>query len=90
MPSTFDPLAFVAWSSGVSVLPFAALSWLLDPPGVPVIGLLAGIALLHEPVSPLQWAGALLVLAALASVVFGERAAALLTKSPPAGVDPAQ
>jgi O-acetylserine/cysteine efflux transporter len=122
----FAPLSFVVWSSGVSVLPFAALSWLFDPPGasanwsqaqwqawaaiaflgwaasdlgyslwtgllkrfpasrvapfslgVPVIGLLAGIALLHEPVAPLQWSGALFVLAALASVMLAGRAAAL-------------
>jgi O-acetylserine/cysteine efflux transporter len=124
--TAFAPLSFVVWSSGVSVLPFAALSWLFDPPGasakwsqapwqgwaaiaflgwaasdlgyslwtgllkrfpasrvapfslgVPVIGLLAGIALLHEPVAPLQWFGALFVLAALASVMLAGRAAAL-------------
>jgi O-acetylserine/cysteine efflux transporter len=122
----FDPLSFVVWSSGVSVLPFAALSWSFDPPGavanwsqapwqgwaavaflgwaasdlgyslwtgllkrfpasrvapfslgVPVIGLLAGVALLDEPVAPLQWFGALFVLAALASVMLASRAAAL-------------
>lgn len=41
--------------------------------GVPVIGLLAGIFLLGEQVAPLQWAGAALVLCALACVLFGDR-----------------
>ena len=41
--------------------------------GVPVIGLVAGIALLGEVVSPLQWAGALLVFCALGCVLFGDR-----------------
>jgi O-acetylserine/cysteine efflux transporter len=41
--------------------------------GVPVIGVIAGIFLLGEQVAPLQWAGAVLVLCALASVLFGDR-----------------
>jgi O-acetylserine/cysteine efflux transporter len=118
----FDSLAFVAWSSGVAILPFLLLSWVFDAPqaqgnwthapwqgwvalvllgwvatslayglwtgllkkfaasrvapfslGVPVIGLLAGIFLLGERVAPLQWAGAALVLCALACVLFGDR-----------------
>lgn len=40
---------------------------------VPLIGLCAGILLLGEPITPLQWAGALLVFCALASVVAGPR-----------------
>lgn len=49
--------------------------------GVPVIGLLAGVALLHEPVDLLQWSGAILVLAALASSIFGGRVAAFFSGS---------
>ena len=41
--------------------------------GVPVIGLVAGIVLLGEVVSALQWAGALLVFCALGCVLFGDR-----------------
>ena len=41
--------------------------------GVPVIGVIAGIFLLGEQVAPLQWAGAALVLCALACVLFGDR-----------------
>ncbi len=41
--------------------------------GVPLIGLAAGILLLGEPVTPLQWAGAGLVLCALVCVVAGPR-----------------
>lgn len=41
--------------------------------GVPVIGLTAGIVLLGEPMAPLQWAGAVLVLCALVCVVAGPR-----------------
>lgn len=38
--------------------------------GIPVIGLLAGILVLGEQVSPLQWTGTALVLSALVFVVF--------------------
>lgn len=41
--------------------------------GVPVIGLVAGIGLLGEQVSALQWAGAFLVLCALVCVLFGHK-----------------
>lgn len=41
--------------------------------GVPVIGLLAGIAFLGESVAPLQWAGAFLVFCALCSVLLAPR-----------------
>jgi len=44
--------------------------------GVPLIGLGAGIVLLGEAIAPLQWAGAFLVLCALACVVVGPRLAA--------------
>ncbi len=41
--------------------------------GVPVIGLAAGMLLLGERVSPLQWAGSAFVVAALGVVMFGGR-----------------
>jgi O-acetylserine/cysteine efflux transporter len=41
--------------------------------GVPLIGLVAGIALLGEVVTPLQWAGAFLIFCALGCVLFGDR-----------------
>lgn len=41
--------------------------------GVPVIGLAAGMLLLGERVSPLQWAGSAFVVAALGVVMFGAR-----------------
>jgi O-acetylserine/cysteine efflux transporter len=119
---SFNPLAFVVWSSGVAIVPFAALSWWFDPASaqanwshapwqgwaalavlgwvattlayglwtgllkrfpasrvapfslaVPLVGMAAGIFLLHEAVAPLQWVGAVLVLAALGCVLFGHR-----------------
>lgn len=45
--------------------------------GVPVIGLLAGIAFLGEAVTPLQWAGAFLVFCALCCVLLAPRWTAL-------------
>ena len=118
--SAFEPLSFVAWASAVPILPFLAMSWLVDPPqaqanwlhapwqawgtlavlgwlatnlayglwtgllkrfpasrvapfslGVPLIGLLAGILLLGERVTAMQWLGALLVLCALVCVLAG-------------------
>jgi O-acetylserine/cysteine efflux transporter len=124
----FNPLAFVVWSSGVAIVPFAALSWWFDPAparanwlhapwqgwvalavlgwvattlayglwtgllkrfpasrvapfslGVPVVGLVAGIALLHEVIAPLQWIGAVLVFGALGCVLFGHRLLSLRT-----------
>lgn len=44
--------------------------------GVPVIGLVAGILLLGEPVAPLQWVGVAFVLCALLCVLLGPRLAA--------------
>jgi len=41
--------------------------------GVPLVGLTAGIAMLGEQVTTLQWTGALFVLCALLCVVFGPR-----------------
>lgn len=41
--------------------------------GVPVVGLAAGLLLLAESITPWQWAGIALVIAALACVMFGER-----------------
>ena len=127
----FNATAFVAWSSAVPILPFAAMSWWFDPPGaqenwvrapwqgwlvlmflgwiatnlgyglwtgllkkfpaaqvapfslgVPVIGLLAGILLLGEPVAPLQWIGVAFVLCALLCVLLGPR---LVRKAADAG-----
>lgn len=118
----FRPLAFVVWSSGVAIVPFAALSWWFDAPqahanwssaswqgwaalavlgwvattlaygvwtgllkrfpasrvapfslAVPLVGMAAGMGLLHEAIAPLQWVGALFVLCALACVLFGHR-----------------
>jgi O-acetylserine/cysteine efflux transporter len=118
----FNPLAFVVWSSGVAIAPFAVLSWVFDPPSaqanwshaawpgwaalavlgwvattlaygvwtgllkrfpasrvapfslaVPVVGMTAGVVLLHETIAPLQWVGAVFVLGALACVLFGDR-----------------
>lgn len=43
--------------------------------GVPIVGLSAGIVLLGESVTPLQWAGAGLVLCALVCVIAGPRLA---------------
>lgn len=47
--------------------------------GVPVIGLCAGIALLGEPVEPMQWLGSALILCALVCVLTGSRIARLFT-----------
>jgi O-acetylserine/cysteine efflux transporter len=41
--------------------------------GVPVVGLTAGLLTLGETITPWQWAGIALVVAALACVMFGER-----------------
>lgn len=41
--------------------------------GVPLIGLVAGIGLLGEVITPLQWTGAALVFCALACVLFANR-----------------
>jgi O-acetylserine/cysteine efflux transporter len=120
--SSFDPLAFVVWSSLVPIVPFVLLSLWLDPPaarwhwtgaawsswaavfylgwiatvaaygmwtgllkrhpanrvapfslGVPVVGLAAGMLVLGEAVTPWQWAGIVLVVAALACVLLGPR-----------------
>lgn len=40
---------------------------------VPLVGMAAGMGLLHEAIAPLQWVGALFVLCALACVLFGHR-----------------
>lgn len=120
----YDPLQFVVWLSLVPMLPFAALSWWLDPVtahgrwqgagamswlavaylgwiatilayalwtwlltrhpasrvapfslAVPVVGLAAGMLMLGEQMSAWQWAGSACVVAALAVVVLGGRAA---------------
>jgi O-acetylserine/cysteine efflux transporter len=41
--------------------------------GVPVVGLTAGMLVLDEAVTPWQWAGIVLVVAALACVLLGPR-----------------
>ena len=41
--------------------------------GVPVVGLAAGMLVLGEAVTPWQWAGIVLVVAALACVLLGPR-----------------
>lgn len=48
---------------------------------MPLIGIIAGIVLLDEVVSPLQWLGATLIVAALLCVIFGQRI--LKSLSPP-------
>lgn len=50
--------------------------------GVPLIGLGAGILLLGEHISPLQWAGALLVVCALVCVVLGPQFSKFLIRQP--------
>ncbi|MDB5965309.1 MAG: EamA family transporter [Polaromonas sp.] len=116
----YSAVAFVVWSSAVAILPFVALSWLLDDPrvrwhwleasgsswasaaylgwgatlvgytlwtgllkrhpankvapfslGVPVVGLAAGMLVLGEAITPWQWAGIALVVAALGCVMLG-------------------
>ena len=71
----------VDMGGGANVLGFGLWTWLMGRHpaskvapfslGVPVIGLFAGILILGEVVTPWQWAGALLVLLALVSVVVG-------------------
>lgn len=72
-------IVYMGW--GANVLGFGLWTWLMGRHpaskvapfslGVPVIGLFAGILILGEVVTPWQWAGALLVLLALVSVVVG-------------------
>lgn len=50
--------------------------------GVPVVGLTAGMLVLGERITGWQWAGIALVVAALASVMFGEKLARKLASSP--------
>jgi O-acetylserine/cysteine efflux transporter len=50
--------------------------------GVPVIGLVAGIAFLDEVITPLQWLGAFLVFCALGCVLLANRFKAARTASP--------
>jgi O-acetylserine/cysteine efflux transporter len=50
--------------------------------GVPVVGLAAGLMLLGESITPWQWAGIVLVVAALACVMFGARAPVPITAVP--------
>ena len=49
--------------------------------GVPVVGLTAGWLVLNEGVTPWQWAGIALVVAALACVVLGPRLQAKMASS---------
>jgi len=46
--------------------------------GIPLVGLTAGVLVLGETITPWQWTGIALVVAALASVLFGPRLAARL------------
>ena len=63
--------AFALWSRllarypAADVAPFALL--------IPVVGMLAGRIVFHEPTSPIEFLGALLVMAGLALNVFGDR-----------------
>lgn len=122
--TSFDAVAFLVWSSMVPILPFIALTLLLDPEatrwrwlaapwsswlavaflgwvatiiayalwtsllkrhpanrvapfslGVPVVGITAGMAILGEQITPWQWGGIGLVVAALLTVMFGAQLA---------------
>jgi O-acetylserine/cysteine efflux transporter len=120
--TSFDAVAFLVWSSVVPILPFVALTLLLDPEptrwrwlaapwsswlsvaflgwvatiaayamwtallkrhpanrvapfslGVPVVGITAGMVILGEQITTWQWAGIALVVAALLTVMLGQR-----------------
>jgi O-acetylserine/cysteine efflux transporter len=120
--ASFDAVAFLVWSSTVPILPFIALSLLLDAEstrwrwlaapwsgwvsvaflgwvatiaayamwtsllkrhpanrvapfslGVPVVGITAGMVVLGEQITAWQWGGIALVVAALLTVMFGQR-----------------
>ena len=122
--TSFDAVAFLVWSSIVPILPFIALTLLLDPEptrwrwlaapwsswvsvaflgwvatitayalwtqllkrypvnrvapfslGVPVVGITAGMVVLGEQITPWQWSGIGLVVAALLTVMFGAQLA---------------
>ena len=122
--TSFDAVAFLVWSSIVPILPFIALTLLLDPEptrwrwlaapwsswvsvaflgwvatitayalwtqllkhypvnrvapfslGVPVVGITAGMVVLGEQITPWQWGGIGLVVAALLTVMFGAQLA---------------
>ena len=84
--STWAAVAFLGWIATVAaygmwtgllkrhpanrVAPFSL--------GVPVVGLTAGMLVLGEAVTPWQWAGIVLVVAALACVLLGPRLAQLI------------
>ena len=123
--TSFDAVAFLVWSSVVPILPFVALTLLLDPEptrwrwlaapwsswvsvaflgwvatiaayalwtqllkrhpanrvapfslGVPVVGITAGMVILGEQITTWQWGGIALVVAALLTVMFGQRVSA--------------
>jgi O-acetylserine/cysteine efflux transporter len=123
--TSFDAVAFLVWSSVVPILPFVALTLLLDPEptrwrwlaapwnswlsvaflgwvatiaayamwtallkrhpanrvapfslGVPVVGITAGMVILEEQITTWQWAGIALVVAALLTVMLGQRVSA--------------
>lgn len=120
MGARYDALSLVVWSSAVSTVAFALISWTFDDAavrwrwtetdlvgwisiaylgwvstalayalwtallqrhpanrvapfslGVPVVGFVAGMLVLGERVTPWQWAGAVLVISALAFVIAG-------------------
>ena len=122
--SSFDAVAFLVWSSLMPILPFVALTLLLDAEstrwrwlaapwiswlsiaflgwvatitayalwtgllkrhaanrvapfslGVPIVGLTAGVVILGEQITPWQWGGIGMVVAALLTVMFGPRLA---------------
>ena len=123
--TSFDAVAFLVWSSVVPIVPFIALTLLLDPEatrwrwlaapwsswlsvaflgwiatiaayamwtrllkrypanrvapfslGVPIVGITAGMVVLGEQITAWQWGGIALVVAALLTVMFGQRVAA--------------
>ena len=79
--STWVALAYLGWMA--TILAYALWTSLLKRHavnrvapfslGVPLVGIATGMALLGDVVSRWQWAGITLVVAALVSVLFGER-----------------
>jgi O-acetylserine/cysteine efflux transporter len=80
-PSTWLSLAYLGWFA--TILAYALWTGLLKRHalnrvapfslGVPVVGISSGMLVLGESVSAWQWAGVTLVVAALATVMFGPR-----------------
>lgn len=80
-PSTWAALAYLGWMA--TILAYALWTSLLKRHavnrvapfslGVPLVGVATGMLALGDVISPWQWAGTALVVAALACVLFGDR-----------------